>query len=54
MQLLGNHRFVGCPLVTFSVAVDFSIFLSEVTSHTLPAGWDLSALQSSLFASSEY
>lgn len=33
MQFLGNYRFVSCPLVTFSVAVDFSIPLSEVTSH---------------------
>lgn len=33
MQLLDKYRFVSCPLVTFCVAVDFSIPLSEVTSH---------------------
>lgn len=35
MQLLDNYRFVSCPLVTSSVTVDFSIPLSEVTSHAL-------------------
>lgn len=35
MQLLDSFRFVSCHLVTFSVAVDFSIPLSEVTSHTM-------------------